>query len=91
MIIKKVKCCECNLVFDPESAPVKGVLVDSGPGYSYYENYPVCPDCGCEDLEELEQISEYCDDIDCWGDCENCELKKELDEEARKEESNGKD
>lgn len=85
MIIKKVKCCDCNFVYDPEDAPQKSALVDSSPYWKHFEHYPVCPECGSEDAEEFEQLSWDCDGIDCYGDCENCEIKKEIDREEGEE------
>ena len=77
----RIKCCNCDYVYDPEDAPTKSVLIDSSPYWKHFENYPVCPECGCEDGEEFDQLFEDCSEEDCYGDCENCELKKEHDKE----------
>ena len=80
--LRKVKCWDCGYVYDLEDAPTESVLVDSGESYKYYETYHVCPECGSEDYDDFTQLSEDCDGVDCYGDCENCEIKELIDREG---------
>lgn len=85
-MIIKLKCWKCNYVYDPEDAPIKSVLVDSIRYWKHFEHFPICPECGCDEAEEFKQLSEECSSEDCYGDCENCETKKRLDEKEGEDE-----
>lgn len=85
--MRKVKCDKCSYVFDPEDAPMKSEVVESKDGFVLWNDYTVCPECGSSDLEEFTQLSEDCNGIDCYADCENCEIKAELDRAEAEEAS----
>lgn len=81
-----IKCCRCGELFDETDCDTKSVLVDSGPGYKYYEHYPVCPNCGYDETEDFtfpyyECEKEY-DNGDCPFCCDRCDLadRKENEE-----------
>lgn len=77
--MRMFKCCKCGEIFSEDYAGTRKELVDSGPGYKYYENYVACPECNSDELDEFEQMFEACEDFDCEGDCEACELRNEIE------------
>ena len=84
--LQKVKCWGCGYVYDLEAAPVKSEVVESKDGFVLWNDYTVCPECGSEDYDDFTQLSEDCDGIDCYGDCENCKIKALIDKEGGAEE-----
>lgn len=79
----KCKCNACGYVFPEDDAGQRSELVDSGPGYKYFESYRCCPECGYDDFEEVE-LSEACEEYDeefgCEGVCDECPLMQEQED-----------
>ena len=78
----KFICCRCNAVFDPEDADSRSECVGEFWGSPAYDTIDMCPECGSDDLEDLEQPYDECDENeDCDGNCEECELYRKEQEE----------
>ena len=77
------RCSDCGHIFDPESAGCRQECVGEFWGAPAMISYDCCPECGCDDLDELEQPYDDCaNNDDCDGDCKNCliYLRNEGDE-----------
>ena len=74
------RCYHCKSVFSEDYAETRSELVDSGPGYQYYQSFYVCPNCGSDNIDEFTPPYDGCEDADCDGDCDNCALKDEIEE-----------
>lgn len=71
-------CCRCKHVFDEEYADKRQEYVGEFWGSPAYDETLICPECGCDELDEFEKPEEWCDDNpDCDYDCENCKLLQE--------------
>lgn len=73
------KCTRCGEVFEQEDGGLRSELIDSGPGYKHFEQILICPACRWDELDEFEQVSDECAAYDCEGDCDACELMKEIE------------
>lgn len=73
----KLRCYHCGELFAPEDAETKRVYVGEFWGTPAYDSVDVCPNCGSDDVEEIEQLSPACNENDyCDGCCECCEYAK---------------
>lgn len=79
------KCDRCGAIFKADDDYTRSVLIDSGPGYKYYEHYFICPECKSSDIYQFDVPYDSCeelvDDGECEGDCENCKYAKEKENE----------
>lgn len=74
----KYKCTSCGCCFKESEADTRSELVDSSPYYRHYESYVACPECGEDEVEEIDLRDRECLDYDeefgCEGVCEDCPL-----------------
>ena len=54
----KMRCYDCDAVFDEEDAETRSECVGEFWGSPAYQNYAVCPFCHSEDIEEYEEPAE---------------------------------
>lgn len=86
----KYLCRRCKHCFTETQAELTNVEIDYTPGYgSYCESYITCPECNeHEDIEELnlsKECEEYDEEFGCEGDCDNCPLNQEEEEDEGRE------
>lgn len=75
-------CNRCKHVFHEDDADTRPELVGEFWGSPAYDEIDICPECGSDDLEEIEQPYEECDENeDCDGKCENCPIARKREEE----------
>lgn len=82
----KLVCDRCGACFTESEADKRTDLVDIYPdGRGYFKSSPICPECGADDLTEIElkaaECIEFDDLIGCGGDCDDCPLM--TNEEAK--------
>ena len=74
----KMKCENCGKVFDESEMKTTRELVGEYHGHPAYENYGTCPECGSDDISDLndsksdEELQEDCFNNDITLDFEYC-------------------
>ena len=80
--MQKLRCERCGSIFSSEEADTRQEPVGEFWGRMTYEEIDICPECGSDDLEEIEQPWEECkDNEDCDGNCEDCKIARLKEEE----------
>lgn len=80
--MEKLRCIRCGAIFSSDEADTRPEPVGEFWGRQAYEEIDICPECGGDDLEEIEQPWEECkDNEDCDGSCEECIIRKMHEEE----------
>jgi hypothetical protein len=84
-----MRCGRCGSIFNSEDADTRPELVGEFWGSPAYIEIDICPECGSDDLEEIEQPYEECDENeDCDGNCEDCKIARLKEEEDKDHDDN---
>lgn len=87
--MEKMRCIRCGAIFSSEEADTRSEPVGEFWGRMTYEEIDICPECGYDDLEEIDQPWEECkDNEDCDGNCEDCKIARLKEEEDKDHDDN---
>lgn len=85
--MKKYKCECCGRCCYPEELEERYEIetTDAWAGPQYYGPIYICPECGNDELKELniwnKACIEYDEEFGCAGDCDDCPLMTDTEEE----------
>ena len=76
--MRKIRCENCRAIFDEDEVETRHEAVGEFWGQLAYDVYEVCPECGSDELEDIEIPYDECEDYpECDYNCEGCKLMQE--------------
>ena len=77
-----IRCNSCHEVFDEDDLDYDHECVGEFWGAPAYQDYPKCPECGSDDIEDFEYPYDGCQDYEkCNYDCECCPYAEKMKNE----------